>query len=60
MQQQKYSVNQHHIFTFLAFVRDGQIANYVLMQQEINIVIGAIIGIDQLKMKIIMRKSQEQ
>ncbi len=26
MQQQKYSVNQHHIATFLAFVRDGQIA----------------------------------
>lgn len=41
MQQQKYAVNQHHIATFLAFVRDGQIANYVLMQQEINIAIGA-------------------
>jgi hypothetical protein len=26
MQPQKYSVNQHHISTFLAFVRDGQIA----------------------------------
>lgn len=26
MQTQKYSVNQHHISTFLAFVRDGQIA----------------------------------
>ena len=26
MQSQKYSVNQHHISTFLAFVRDGQIA----------------------------------
>jgi len=26
MQAQKYSVNQHHISTFLAFVRDGQIA----------------------------------
>lgn len=26
MQIQKYSVNQHHISTFLAFVRDGQIA----------------------------------
>jgi uncharacterized protein with ParB-like and HNH nuclease domain len=25
MQTQKYSVNQHHISTFLAFVRDGQI-----------------------------------
>lgn len=23
---QKYSVNQHHISTFLAFVKDGQIA----------------------------------
>src|SRR5215831_20104118 len=26
MQAQKYSVNQHQISTFLAFVRDGQIA----------------------------------
>lgn len=26
MQAQKYSVNQHHISTFLAFVKDGQIA----------------------------------
>lgn len=26
MQTQKYSVNQHHISTFLAFVKDGQIA----------------------------------
>lgn len=26
MQPQKYSVNQHHISTFLAFVKDGQIA----------------------------------
>jgi hypothetical protein len=26
VQSQKYSVNQHHISTFLAFVRDGQIA----------------------------------
>ena len=26
MQTQKYSVNQHHIAVFLAFVRDGQIA----------------------------------
>src|SRR5436305_14349434 len=26
MQTQKYSVNQHQISTFLAFVRDGQIA----------------------------------
>ena len=26
MQAQKYSVNQHQISTFLAFVKDGQIA----------------------------------
>ena len=26
MQHQKYSVNQHQISTFLAFVKDGQIA----------------------------------
>ena len=26
MQTQKYSVNQHHISTFLAFVKYGQIA----------------------------------
>ena len=26
MQTQKYSVNQHQISTFLAFVKDGQIA----------------------------------
>lgn len=26
MQTQKYSVNQHHISTFMAFVKDGQIA----------------------------------
>ncbi len=26
MQTQKYSVNQHHISAFLAFVRDGQLA----------------------------------
>jgi hypothetical protein len=39
MQAQKYSVNQHHISTFLAFVRDGQIA-IPEVQGHLNKIIG--------------------